>query len=1177
MTPQQKTNQKAPSKDSKPGKLTVQGRPTREQASPSTHRVRDESPAMTESTDIKRIVVKMELESKPIHEFLYNLLVKRKDVSKGITLAELTQMIEKEYAKVITPQEKTLLLKNIDANSNAAIDVNEIKNFALNLQKCSKENVLSLKLVTIMLARTLEVQGISTGRFLLSHGIALSGACPIETLASKLGPEFELEESDSVELFKDLDQHNTGACELKAFIKNIDSLRGDLKKYKGEDLSKVTENQDTKNQKPPTKPQAKNKNDHEEEEHSSPATPKNKTNQKQSQGRPTRDQATNPSSHRARDESPAMTESTDIKRIVVKMELESKPIHEFLYNLLVKMKDVSKGITLAELTQMIEKEYAKVITPQEKTLLLKNIDANSNAAIDVNEIKNFALNLQKCSKENVLSLKLVTIMLARTLEVQGISTGRFLLSHGIALSGACPIETLASKLGPEFELEESDSVELFKDLDQHNTGACELKAFIKNIDSLRGDLKKYKGEDLSKVTENQDTKSQKPPTKPQAKNKNDHEEEEEEHSAATPKNKTNLPAHKVKDESPAMTDSTNIKRIVVKMELESKPIHEFLYNLLVKMKDVSKGITVAELTQMIEKEYAKVITPQEKTLLLKNIDANSNAAIDVNEVKNFALNLQKCSKENVLSLKLVTIMLARTLEVQGISTGRFLLSHGITPSGACPIETLASKLGPEFELEESDSVELFKDLDQHNTGACELKVLIKNIDSNRSDLKKYKGEDLSKVAADHDTKNQKQPAKPQAKNKNDHKEEDEEEYHDEDHVQHKDEKETLKSRTNSRTNSIKITESDETTTKKLIKKIISQMELENKPICNLLEFILREVKDPREGVPIAPIMKKISSEWGSILSKPEQMALIKELDPNKSGDVNAKELLAFVLKWAKESKEQILSLTVILMLIAKVLQVDGVSTEEFLTTIHIDPSKPKIPIKVFADGIDDYFEMPSDHGIEIFHTLDNGSGTVDTALFISRIDGYRNLNSQETTAIKRQKEDWSLESLKTAIRAKGIEPMSIFEKACKKGQDYTTVAAIKSMFDKTVPDFPKADLTKVMQIIDADKNGFVNRDEFQMLILDKIAAQTIAQNATKSVASKNSSSDKTDYSEDPIVLKFMRGLQDSKLTPEKFFDLADPNGDHEVDLFEIKNIIKKDLPKSNLSISNFHILLPSVF
>jgi hypothetical protein len=72
---------------------------------------------------------------------------------------------------------------------------------------------------------------------------------------------------------------------------------------------------------------------------------------------------------------------------------------------------------------------------------------------------------------------------------------------------------------------------------------------------------------------------------------------------------------------------------------------------------------------------------------------------------------------------------------------------------------------------------------------------------------------------------------------------------------------------------------------------------------------------------------------------------------------------------------------------------------------------------------------------------------------------------------------------------------------------------------------------------------------------------------------KGGSSGPAAKADDPILLKFMDALKAAKFTLESFFERADPNGDGEISLVEIKNAIKKELPKSNISIGISYILL----
>jgi len=238
-------------------------------------------------------------------------------------------------------------------------------------------------------------------------------------------------------------------------------------------------------------------------------------------------------------------------------------------------------------------------------LVIKDLDANSNKAVDASEIKSFYVTMARQSKEKVVSSKLLLISIAKAADAQKKSTEDFLKGYGIVSTKRYTVDEFQQKINPLFDLPEEAS-DVYKDFNDRGTATVNVTSLVQTINSFRAGQVGGAKEEVKKP-------------------------------AAV-------------DKKPVVVDAsdpnvTAVKKVIAKMEMESKPIYQFLENLLLSVKDPSQGVTTSEIQKILDRDYKTSLTTSEKSTLIKVLDVNKNDSIDVMEAKQFLISASKQSKK----------------------------------------------------------------------------------------------------------------------------------------------------------------------------------------------------------------------------------------------------------------------------------------------------------------------------------------------------------------------------------------------------------------------------------------------------------------------------------------------------------------------------------------------------
>ena len=595
-------------------------------------------------------------------------------------------------------------------------------------------------------------------------------------------------------------------------------------------------------------------------------------------------------------------------------------------------------------------------------------------------------------------------------------------------------------------------------------------------------------------------------------------------------------------------DAKEIRMIVAKMDKSRIQVYQFVEEFLLSVKDVHQGISVGDMNRLLSDYYDNVLTKAERAKLLKHLNSNFDGVVDIIEAKDFLLSYSATmKKDKVLSLRLMVILLAKKLEYERVSTKEYLHSKNINLDEECPMTQFSDVMALEFELTPAEVMELFSELKEMETGNCDLMRFIRTVSSFRSDeLDKQTLDEARTGAHKHDTK-------------------------EEEIIGHKP---AIEINTQKNPNPKLSREMNNVST---FKRIIIKMELNKFPLRTLLEEILYELKNPHRGVAIGVINCKLDQECGYFLTVEERVILIEELDSNMNGSLDLHEVRAFLAKWSQLSKERIFSLTVLMLLLSRQLQAEKMTTSDFLKSIRLDTSKKFIPLKNVVAEFARYFRLEKEDAVEVFNELDmNNTETVDTELFVKRIDSYRTqtksifqntvqVNSHDTE-VRRQVQEGIVQKLRRILRAYNIDPYAVFKKSCKPGQDFANILHFKQILEEVIPAYSTKDLVEALRIMDVNGNGYLSSHEFQIVFLDDEDVTRLGPRLN-SPGSQHAPNRETAQSRQ-LLEQFKKCLEESALTPEEFFTLADRNKDSQVTLYELKAAVLSYVSSTVFSIGN---------
>jgi len=1015
-----------------------------------------ESAAEAEVRLLKKIIVKMEMASKPIYLFLEKLLLGMKDVSKGITEAELRKALDQDYAKELTQDERVLLIKDLDLNSNKTVDAAEIKSFYINLTRQSKEKVVSSKLLLISVAKSVDAEKKSTEDFLKGYGIMNDKRYSVDEFQQKLNALFDLPDEAS-DVYKEFNDRGTGTVNVAGLVETINSYR--------------TANVEVKK----------------------PATGVEKK--------------------------PAVVDQADpnvtvVKKIISKMEMEDKPIYQFLENLLLSVKDPSQGVTSAEIQKILDSDYKTALTQSEKSALLKALDVNKNDNIDVMEAKQFLISASKQSKEKVVSTKLVLITIAKYADMEKKSTADYLKAYGITGAKQFTIGEFRKKLTPSYDLKEDDARELFVEFKDNKTGNVDLNKVVQAINSFR----QVKGGE----------------SKPEQNN--------------------------VKDMDSAEITNKALKKIIVEMEMESKPIYLFLEKLLLAIKDSKVGISQAEALKLLANDYPnKVLSEQERLTLISVLDQNTNGVVDFFEVKKFYITMARQSKEKVVSSKLLLISVAKTADTEKKSTEDFLKGYGILSNKRYTVDEFQQKLNPLFDLPD-EAADVYNEFNDRGTDTVNVANLIQTIDSFRGIQKSSETKTNTKK-----TDIQKAPA-----------------------VLPENVKDLL---------GIQIVETIEKTPKletKDFKKALVKLELEDSPIHWLLELLLQEMRDPKKGLPRIKVKELIKEKTGDILTEVMIDTILQKLDSDQEGVINVDDVQSFINSNAPMTKEVMVSKELIIIMFAKLAQAELLNTDKFFEKYGIRTYK-KVSLAEFKNKMSEVIKLPSHYEAELWDEFNhNGTGFVEIDEIMAAVNEHRtdlsdkgkvsykasvqNIfehliyktiidDDQERVALEsRAKNEETMETFKKILKDKGIKPLEFFNVASK-GSPTCTAVAFRNAVLLYKTSLTDDDLSRIIKNIDVNQNQTLDLKFYEMVFMDDEALQSFK---TKSRGPRGAEEI------DPASLgKIKDLLSELNKTTADFFKECDTKGTKEITLVQLKAGMRRMFPCSRLHYSKFGFLFPN--
>ena len=122
--------------------------------------------------------------------------------------------------------------------------------------------------------------------------------------------------------------------------------------------------------------------------------------------------------------------------------------------------------------------------------------------------------------------------------------------------------------------------------------------------------------------------------------------------------------------------------------------------------------------------------------MIKSIDNNSHAGIDLHEIQNFFSRLAKNCKEKVITTKTLLIFVAKSAQFEAITTDRLLNQYKMTSKKPITLEEFIDNISPLFDLSDDyiEENQLFAELNKNGSGYVDFDDVCKEINQYRSDL-----------------------------------------------------------------------------------------------------------------------------------------------------------------------------------------------------------------------------------------------------------------------------------------------------------------------------------------------------------------------------------------------------------------------------------------------------------
>jgi len=640
----------------------------------------------------------------------------------------------------------------------------------------------------------------------------------------------------------------------------------------------------------------------------------------------------------------------------------------------------------------------------------------------------------------------------------------------------------------------------------------------------------------------------------------------------------------------------NFRRIIEKMEKKAKPIYQFLERLLLNVRDPAVGMTEQDFLRQLDKDYGEVLNREERQCLWKGIDNDASGSIDIFEVKRFFLSVTKQLQEKIVSTRLLLITMARSIEAERVSTEEFVKKQGLNKNQICTLQDFHKNINSIFDFEEREVNELFMELDRKAVGTLEVDYFIETVDSFRGDRAAVVRPLTDTYSSDHshtqlltrkkdETKQSKTPVKNQQESRK--------------------KRESVEERE----------PKDET---KIFKRAIVKIELEERPISQLLHTILDEMGDPNHGLDRREVEDICQRELDQILSDEEMEVLIDKLDSKGDGVVAIDEVVRFLNANAHLTKEKMITKELLLITLAKMALAENLNTEDLLKQLGIAFNK-RTTVTEFKSRLGQIFKFPKLHEQELFQSFDhNSSGYISLAELIKGIDSYRvslavptkkNVPSssaiqekiksntapvpvlERTTPMKeetllsqtakdnnattlkksfvldaekerlaketRQNDDEMLEIFNKMIRSIKMEPLEFFDTAAEGDLECTTHAFRNTFLRSNLKATPQ-DLSNLIRLLDINNKGVIHLRDFEMVTMDQEAFEFLKQ-----VEWEYEGED--DDVDEEVVRKVKEALADLGIEYIQFFRNCDKQGKKKISILELKEGMRNTLPYSRIS------------
>jgi Ca2+-binding EF-hand superfamily protein len=436
-------------------------------------------------------------------------------------------------------------------------------------------------------------------------------------------------------------------------------------------------------------------------------------------------------SSRQRDDSESKKELNSLKRIIVKMELENKPIYKFLEDFLLAVKDPSRGVMGPELISKLDKEYGKILSKPERMELVKTLDQNLNGSIEIIEIRKFFLNMSKQSKEKILSLRLLLITLAKTLQVDQISTSQYFENLGLNTKSKCALPKFQAKMTLALEIEDnSEAVALFDELDLQKNGTVDMIELIQQINSFRTDSLS-EGNNQLKVTTNKPQNSQ------NAQNTLNTSVDNSMNKSYVSGRGREIMAEYItrKVEGEPDKELKLLKRIIVKLELGSKPVYQILIETLKIMVNPKSGLVTHQLRTLWTSLINNILTKEELEALVYEVDHNRDGSLDIKEVLAFIVRNAGKTKETIVTTELFLLCVARLAQHDLLTTEMYVQNLGILLKKMPDYNEFKEKMNKIFKLPKEIAEEVLQPFNFNQAGYVEIDLFIEKVNLLRTDLK----------------------------------------------------------------------------------------------------------------------------------------------------------------------------------------------------------------------------------------------------------------------------------------------------------------------------------------------------------------------------------------------------------------------------------------------------------